>query len=69
MDAEKEIEYQKKYEKEVAKIVQELYHGKGHYISEYTTNPKLVFDTVRKRMKIVPFDLKTILFRFYKAML
>ena len=56
------------YEGEVAKIVEEIYQSKEHFLSGYSMNPSKVLGTISLHMKVAPYNLEEILLRFYKSM-
>jgi hypothetical protein len=53
-------------EEEVSKKVEEIFKDQSTFIRRYNANSDKVFRLVAKSMKVVPYNLKYLLYRFYK---
>ena len=56
-----------KWEKIIAKIIENLYQGGQHFISAYENNPKKVQSKIISKLKVVPINIQSILNSFYIA--
>ena len=55
-------------QEKVAKVIEEIYQSKEHFVSAYAMNPKKVFSNIIGKMDVVPYDLKYMLEDFYKEL-
>jgi len=55
-------------EKEIAKLIEEEYKNKQTFLSAYLSNPRKVSSKIIRKMKVVPIDIKRIIFNFVKEL-
>lgn len=56
-----------KWERAVSDIIESMYQNPQHFISGYASNPDNIRKVIISKMKIVPFDIKSILERLHNA--
>lgn len=54
------------WQKRVNGVVESMFQGAQHFVSQYTMNPKKVMGKIAAKLEIVPFDLKGILNQFLR---
>jgi hypothetical protein len=55
-------------EENVAQKVEEIFKDQSTFIRRYNANSNKVFSIVSRSMKVVPYNLKYLLYRFYKEL-